>query len=134
MKPTRQTAPVSACLVALPMLLIFFPLTVPAIAALSPSWCTRSKPRFTFWRMKLLPEPISSRCGQKLQAHTGRVPANPLERKTGEVCGSPPRRAYPMGRGKPLSPCPFAGGRENPADLRVGERIYCPQSTAGSGI
>ena len=25
-----------------------------------------------------------------------------------------------MGRGKPLSPCPFAGGRENPADLRVG--------------
>ena len=54
--------------------------------------------------------------------------------KTGEVCGSPPRRAYPMGRGKPLSPCPFAGGRENPADLRVGERIYRPQSTAGSGI
>ena len=35
-----------------------------------------------------------------------------------------------MGRGKPLSPCPFAGGRENPADLRVGERIYRPQSTA----
>ena len=69
-----------------------------------------------------------------LQAHTGRVSANPLERKTGEVCGSPPRRAYPMGRGKPLSPCPFAGGRENPADLRVGERIYRPQSTAGSGI
>ena len=30
-----------------------------------------------------------------------------------------PCRAYPMGRGKPLSPCPFAGGRENPADLRV---------------
>ena len=30
--------------------------------ALSPSWCTRSKPRFTFWRTKLLPEPISSRC------------------------------------------------------------------------
>ena len=52
------------------MLLIFFPLTVPAIAALSPSWCTRSKPRFTFWRMKLLPEPISSRCGQKLWRFT----------------------------------------------------------------
>ena len=41
---------------------------------------------------------------------------------------------YPMERGKPLSPCPFAGGRENPADLRVGERIYRPQSTARSGI
>lgn len=65
MKPTRQTAPVSACLAALPMLLTSCPLTVPAIAALSPSWCTRSKPRFTFWRMKLLPEPISSRCGRK---------------------------------------------------------------------
>ncbi len=39
------------------------PLTVLATAALSPSWCTRSKPRFTFWRTKLLPEPISSRCG-----------------------------------------------------------------------
>ena len=38
---------------------------VPAIAALSPSWFTRSKPRFTFWRTKLLPEPISGRCGQK---------------------------------------------------------------------
>ena len=31
---------------------MFFPLTVPATAALSPSWCTRSKPRFTFWRTK----------------------------------------------------------------------------------
>ena len=41
------------------------PLTVPATAALSPSWCTRSKPRFTFWRTKLLPEPISGRCGRK---------------------------------------------------------------------
>ena len=36
-----------------------------ATAALSPSWCTQSKPRFTFWRTKLLPEPISSRCGRK---------------------------------------------------------------------
>ena len=45
--------------------MIFFPLTVPATAALSLSWCTRSKPRFTFWRMKPLPEPISSRCGRK---------------------------------------------------------------------
>ena len=31
---------------------------------------TGSKPRFTFWRMKLLPEPISSRCGQKLWRFT----------------------------------------------------------------
>ena len=30
------------------------PLTVPATAALSPSWCTQGKPRFTFWRTKLL--------------------------------------------------------------------------------
>ena len=65
MKPTQQTAPVSACLAALPMPLTSCPLTVPATAALSPSWCTRSKPRFTFWRTKPLPEPISSRCGQK---------------------------------------------------------------------
>ena len=65
MKPTRQTAPVSACLAALPMPLTSCPLTVPATAALSRSWCTRSKPRFTFWRTKPLPEPISSRCGQK---------------------------------------------------------------------
>ena len=43
----------------------FSPLTVPATADLSRSWCTRSKPRFTFWRTKPLPEPISSRCGQK---------------------------------------------------------------------
>ncbi len=65
MKPTRQTAPVSACLAALPMPLTSCPLTVPATAALSPSWCTRSKPRFTFWRTKPLPEPISARCGRK---------------------------------------------------------------------
>ncbi len=45
----------------------------------------------------------------KLQAHPGRTEsANPLERQTGEVCGSPPRRAYPMGRSKPLSPCQSA--------------------------
>ena len=56
--------PDNACLAVLPMPLTC-PLTVPVIAALSPSWCTRSKPRFTFWRTKLLPEPISSRCGQK---------------------------------------------------------------------
>ncbi|MFR2144698.1 MAG: hypothetical protein ACLS5L_21395, partial [Faecalimonas sp.] len=37
-----------------------------------------------------------------LQAHTGRVSANPLERKTGKVCGSPPRRADLMERSKPL--------------------------------
>ena len=54
-----------------------------------------------------------------------------LERKTGEVCGSPPRRAYPMGRGKPLSPCPFAGGRENPADLRVGRKNIPPSKHSG---
>ena len=36
-----------------------------ATAALSPSWFTRSKPRFTFWKTKLLPEPISGRCGRK---------------------------------------------------------------------
>ena len=57
--------PVSACLAALPMPWTSCPLTVPATAALSPSWCTRSKPRFTFWRTKLLPEPISSRCGRR---------------------------------------------------------------------
>ena len=34
--------------------------------------------------------------------------ANPLERKTGEVCGSPPRRAYPMERSEALSPCKSA--------------------------
>ena len=56
-----------------------------------------------------------------LQAHTGRVSANPLERKTGEVCGSPPRRAYPMGRGKPLSPCKSA---ERNKDL-----AYCGMGT-----
>ena len=56
-----------------------------------------------------------------LQAHTGRVPANPLERKTGEVCGSPPHRAYPMGRGKPLSPCKSA---ERNKDL-----AYCGMGT-----
>ena len=61
----ETAAPVSACLAALPMPLTSCPLTVPATAALSRSWCTRSKPRFTFWRTKLLPEPISSRCGQK---------------------------------------------------------------------
>ena len=70
MKPTQQTAPVSACLAALPMPLTSCPLTVLATAALSPSWCTRSKPRFTFWRRNLLPEPISSRCGQKLWRFT----------------------------------------------------------------
>ena len=43
----------------------FLPLTVPATADLSRSWCTRSKPRFTFWRTKPLPEPISARCGRK---------------------------------------------------------------------
>ena len=56
-----------------------------------------------------------------LQAHTGRVSANPLERKTGEVYGSPPRRAYPMGRGKPLSPCKSA---ERNKDL-----TYCGMGT-----
>ena len=65
MKLTRQTAPVNACSAALPTPLTFSPLTVPATADLSRSWCTRSKPRFTFWRTKPLPEPISSRCGQK---------------------------------------------------------------------
>ncbi len=34
----------------------FLPLDRSATAALSPSWCTQGKPRFTFWRTKLLPE------------------------------------------------------------------------------
>ena len=54
--------------------------------------------------------------------------------KQEKVCGSPPSRAYPLERGKPLSPCPFAGGRENAADFRMGERICRPQSTEGNGI
>ena len=36
-----------------------------ATAALFRSWCTWSRRRFTFWRTKPLPEPISSRCGRK---------------------------------------------------------------------
>ncbi len=62
--------PVSAYLAALPMLLTSCPLTVQATAVLSRSWCTRSRRRFTFWRTKPLPEPISSRCGQKLWRFT----------------------------------------------------------------
>ena len=37
-------------------------------------------------------------------------------------------------RSKPLSSFPFAGGRENSIDLRMGERIRRPQSTEGIGI
>ena len=66
-------------------------------------------------------EDLSDYSHKEIQAHTGRVPANPLERKTGEVCGSPPRRAYPMGRGKPLSPCKSA---ERNKDL-----AYCGMGT-----
>ena len=62
--------PVSACLAALPMPWTSCPLTVPATTALSPSWCTRSKPRFTFWRTKLLPEPISSSVGRRYRRFT----------------------------------------------------------------
>mgnify|MGYP000131640492 CR=1 FL=1 len=41
------------------------PLTVPATGASCRSWCTRNRPRFTFWRTKPLPEPILHRSGQK---------------------------------------------------------------------
>ncbi len=43
----------------------FLPLDRSGNRRFIPSWCTRSKPRFTFWRTKPLPEPISTRCGQK---------------------------------------------------------------------
>jgi hypothetical protein len=35
---------------------------------------------------------------------------------------------------KPLSPCPLVGGRENPADLRMEERVCRPQKYKGSEI
>ena len=43
----------------------FLPLDRSGNRRFIPSWCTRSKPRFTFWRTKPLPEPISARCGRK---------------------------------------------------------------------
>ena len=72
-------------------------------------------------RMKELQKLMEYGRNYHTKAHTGRVSANPLERKTGEVCGSPPRRAYPMGRGKPLSPCKSA---ERNKDL-----AYCGMGT-----
>ena len=50
--------------------------------------------------------------------------------QTGEVCGSPPRRAYPMGRGKPLSPCQSAGGSERPCLSPHGRQEYADLKAA----
>ena len=43
----------------------FLPLDRSATGASCRSWCTRNRPRFTFWRTKPLPEPILHRSGQK---------------------------------------------------------------------
>ena len=64
-KPTRRTGCGNVCSAALPMPLTSCPLTVPATGASCRSWCTRNRPRFTFWRTKPLPEPILHRSGQK---------------------------------------------------------------------
>ena len=41
------------------------PLTVPGTGVSCRSWSTPNGPRYTFWTMKPLPEPISNRYGRK---------------------------------------------------------------------
>ena len=65
MRPIRQTDCDNVCLAVLPTRLIFFPLTEQATAVFFQSWYARNSPRFTFWKMKLHPELISFRCGQR---------------------------------------------------------------------
>ena len=64
-KPTRRTGCGNACSAALPMPLTSCPLTDPATGAFCRSWCTRNRRKFTFWRMKPLPEPTLSSYGRK---------------------------------------------------------------------
>ena len=64
-KPTRRTGCGNACSAGLPMRWTSCPLTVPGTGASCRSWSTPDRPRYTFWTMKPLPEPIWNRYGRK---------------------------------------------------------------------
>ena len=64
-KPTRRTGCGSACSAGLPTPWTSCPLTVPGTGVSCRSWSTPNGPRYTFWTMKPLPEPISNRYGRK---------------------------------------------------------------------
>ena len=86
-------------------------------------------------RMKELQKLIGVR--QKLsdlQAHTGRVSANPLERKTGEVCRKPAAPSLPYGTRQTAISMQICRKEQRPCLLRNGNRNMLTSKHKGTAI
>lgn len=65
MRPIPPTGCVSACSAAPPTRWIFSRWTVPATVGSCRCWCIPSGQKFTYWKTRRPPVPISPRCGHR---------------------------------------------------------------------